>query len=507
MANKIIDLNLLYPEPMRSDVKRGPTPKQNEFTNKILDPNGPKFVGYYGGYGSGKTLTLCVNMIIQGILFGGEYVIARQNMPELRRTTMKQFLELVPRELLLEHRVADAEVHIKSSKGKAVFYFVGVEEPGKLDSLNLSGFAIDESSYTSEEAFIKLQGRLRNPKGLRKGIIVGNPKGRNWVYKRFVSKQNLQEVPGIYTLEEVRSQYNMIVAPSTENPHLPEGYVEAMLASYSKERINRDIYGSFDSFEGMIYTEFDRATHVVKPFKIPEDWPRYIGVDHGFRNPSAWVFGAVSPDGEIYIYDEFYKSEWTIPEIINGKRDEEGKLVEGGVMHKIGKQAIVEARIDPSTKANKGRTNSKGEAVSDYTIYVDELPDGFPLMLANNSVSTGIDRVKGYLKVDEKVGRPRCFIFDTCTHLLDEAGEYRWKELSAGRQGHENEKEEPHKHNDHAMDAWRYLMMSQPEPHEDIDDWYHKHNVAKDSTAARLHEDLEKLRNPVVATDPFGDGI
>jgi hypothetical protein len=44
-------------------------------------------MAYFGGVGSGKSLILCITMLIQGIMHGGEYVIARQYMPELKRTT------------------------------------------------------------------------------------------------------------------------------------------------------------------------------------------------------------------------------------------------------------------------------------------------------------------------------------------------------------------------------------------------------------------------------------
>ena len=53
-----IDLNLCFPEPAPG-LARGPLPKQAQFLNMVLDRNGPNFIGYYGGYGSGKSLILC----------------------------------------------------------------------------------------------------------------------------------------------------------------------------------------------------------------------------------------------------------------------------------------------------------------------------------------------------------------------------------------------------------------------------------------------------------------
>jgi PBSX family phage terminase large subunit len=474
-----IDLNKLFPPD--AEGRHQPLPKQAEFLRKVLDPNGPQYVAYYGGFGSGKSVVLCAAVITQAVLYGGEYVVARHFMPELRRTTMKTFVEMLPKELLVELRVADAEVHILSKAGKAVVYFVGLDEPGKLDSLNLSGFAIDEASQTSEEAFLKLQGRLRNKKGLRKGLMVGNPKGRDHVYRYFVSKATVKP--------DKRHMYAMIVAPSTENVHLPDGYIEGMLSTYSKERIQRDIMGSFDSFEGMIYNDFSRQTHVVEPYEIPKEWTRVIGLDHGFTNPAAAIFGAVDNDGNLVIYDEFYEREWLIEDI-----------VKKGIVPKVGTDKISGIYIDPSTKAKRNQAN--GRVYSDFSTYVENLPDNLPLLSANNEVSTGIDRVKTFLKVDPKTKRPRLTIFSTCRNLLEEIGEYRWAELSASQEGNKNQKEEPRKYNDHAMDALRYLVMSRPDPAKPKDLPAYKQGFMTPSK--QIQAELAELRNPK-PKDPFGD--
>jgi PBSX family phage terminase large subunit len=409
-----------------------------------MDPNGPEFIAYYGGYGSGKSLVLCVINIMWGVLFGGEYIISRQFMPELRRTTMKLFKELLPKELLIEERIADAQFRIRSAKGEALFHFVGLDEPGKLDSLTLDGVSIDEASQTSEEALLKLQGRIRGKKGLRKILLVGNPKGHDFVYKYFIKQDCFTEFKDpiskkMVTVEQQRRKYRMIVAPSTENVHLPPNYVAQMLQSYSPERIQRDIMGSFDAFQGQVYTEFRRDVHVIKGFRIPDDWTKFIGLDHGYVNPCAIVWVAVDYDGNLYAYREMYKREWKIDEIVNGNKD----TGEHGIVGLSKGEKIEGIWIDPSTKADRGKE-------SDYTTYLENLPKNISLLPANNSVSTGIDRVKQYMRVNERTGRPRLYIFDSCSNLIDELIKYRWEELAPGSENKKNNKEAPVKKDDHA---------------------------------------------------------
>lgn len=433
--------------------KQGPLPKQLEFFNAVMDKNGAKFVAYVGGVGSGKSLIGCVSILAQAVMYGGEYLIARLYMPELRRTTYKTFLEICPPELIIEHKIAEASIKLKSASGKpALIIFGQLEEPDKHRSLNLSGYYIDEANQVSEEAFTLLNTRLRNQLGLRKGIITTNPKGHDWIYSYWV-KQDFAE--------DIKKYYYLVKASSRDNIHLPEGYIQTMLSTFSEERIRREIEGEFDAFEGQVYTEFRRDTHVVKPFRIPDEWPRIVGIDHGYRNPSAWVWGAVDGDGAVYIYREFYKSEWLVKEIVKGN-PLEGKI---GTLQLQGKEKIEVAAIDPSTR---NRSGVDGESVLDE--YMEYLPMEFPLIMANNKKELGIDRVKRYLKIDPKTGKPLLYIFDTCTNLIDELVKYRYQELNPAAVGKTAEKEEPYKVDDHALDALRYLIMTRPDPYVEKED-------------------------------------
>jgi hypothetical protein len=237
--------------------------------------------------------------------------------------------------------------------------------------------------------------------------------------------------------------FHLVRAPSTENVHLPEGYIEAMMATWSKDRIEREIMGSFDSFEGKIYEEFRPEIHCITPFAIPKEWPRYIGIDHGFRNPAAWVYCAVGPDGEIYVYNEFYEKEYLIKDIVFNN------------LKKLGNEKITQAVIDPSVNARRGTT---GE--SDLDEYYRWLPKEFPISMANNDVAVGIDRLKQYIRINPKSGKPLIYIFNTCKKLVHEITQYRYQELKAGESNRKAQKEEPLKVNDHACFVGSTLVLT-----------------------------------------------
>jgi phage terminase large subunit len=474
--SKVIDLTQCFP--LGEDGKRGPLPKQREFLDAVLGQQ-KRYVRYSGGIGSGKTMIGCIAVIHMAVLKQGDYLIGRQFLPELKSTTYKNFLEICPPELVAEIRVADMEVKLWNVEGgKSTIYFRGLEDPDKLRSLNLCAVYVDEAAQVSEGAFMLLQGRLRG-KHWRKLIITQNPGGHDWAWKWFVQQNHITD-------QKIKNLFLNIRAPSTENIHLPEGYVETMMASWSPERIKREIEGSDDVFAGQIYNEFARHVHVIKPFRIPDDWVRRIGIDHGYRNEAAWAYSAIDPDGDVYIYREYYQKEKLIKEIC-----EENKKLWGA------NEVFEQARIDPSTRAARGNTGK-----SDWDTYLEHLPSTFPLMLANNEVRQGIDRMKSYLKPDKR-GRPRLFIFDTCENLIDEIGQYRWKEQPTSQEGRANLKEEPVKHHDHLLDATRYMIMTCPEPTPKIEDPAERNR--RGTLERTLFDELREIKKPSKIKDPFGD--
>lgn len=482
----VIDLNKCFPE--AADGTRQPLPKQSQFLRIALDPKGPKYVAYIGGIGSGKSVIGVISIIAQAVMYPGDYLICRQFMPELLITTYKTFFDLCPPELIVENRVADRMVRIHAQGGKTSnIYFRQLEEPDKFRSMNLSGWLIDEGNQVTEEAFMLLQGRLRGA-GLRKGLLVSNPAGHDWIYRWFFKKDHMKS-------EEAKKAYKLINAPSTENHHLPSGYIESLMQSWSEDRIKREVLGSFDAFEGMVYHEFRRDVHVVKPFRIPDEWERHIRIDHGYRNPAAALLAAVSPEGEVYVYKELYESEWLIKEIILGNQ-KEGKV---GLLERIGaNEKFNTAKIDPSVAARRGSTGA-----SDYDEYLRHWPELLPpLQKARNDVQVGIERVKGYLKVNPRTGRPLLYIFDTCTNLLEEITTYRYPELKPAQQGKKAEMEKPMKVDDHALDALRYLIVDLPEPYK-VDPDLKKKKQYKQIELSLQHE-LEKIRTPG-QKDPFGE--
>ena len=77
---------------------------------------------------------------------------------------------------------------------------------------------------------------------------------------------------------------------------------------------NRYLFGSWDSFEGLIYTEFDENIHVIPEFDTSkDDFVRVISMDYGYQNPMSIHFWDIDHAGNVYCTNEIYQSKLDIP--------------------------------------------------------------------------------------------------------------------------------------------------------------------------------------------------
>lgn len=431
--------------------KYKPLAKQEMFHNSPA-----KFRLYAGGMGSGKTLAGIAEAWKQTLSFPGNFgLVGRATYPELRDTTWKELINfpiivdgqemtIIESPLVASYNKANHE--IVTYNGSTIIGRALDDSFHKLaKGLNLGWCYIDELTEVAQEIFEGISlGRLRIRLKCQKcnrypnegktrcdkcgnltvrhtAFGTTNPEGHDWVWQKFIMNPD--------------PNYFYVQATSEENPNLPSEYIKN-LKGMPEEWQKRYLYGSFDTFQGLVYKEFeDKAPHVIKKFDIPEDWYRFIALDHGFRNPTAILWGAVDRAGRLYIYDEFYG---------NGKRVSELSEI---IKAKSKDQKIQQYLIDPSADADRG-----GE--SGRTI-VDEFADnGIFFNRAKNEVSAGINHVAEYFKT--KDGQPKIKIVEHCHNLRIELQTYRWKDIKIGQQT--NEPEKPQKKNDHCVDALRYMV-------------------------------------------------
>ena len=202
-------------------------------------------------------------------------------------------------------------------------------------------------------------------------------------------------------------------------PHLTDEWKEQALASYSPHEREARSKGIPSLGAGAIYP-YSEDDVVVEPFEIPMWWPRAFGMDVGW-NRTAAVWGAKDPDsGQIYLYSEHYMGAEP-PAVHASAIKSRGDWIWGAV--------------DPRADA---RSQVDGKRLID--LYDQE---GLSLIPADNSVESGI------YKIGQALASGQIKIFSTLRNVLSEYRVYR-----------RDEKGKVVKKNDHAMDAFRYLIMT-----------------------------------------------
>jgi hypothetical protein len=271
-----------------------PLPSQKRFHE-----SGARFKGFSGPIGSGKSQALCQEAIKLSYQNPGRTgLIGAPTYPMLRDATVAALLESLVKNGI-PHEVNRAENFLVMKETRSKILFRAVEEFERLRGSNLAWFGLDELTYTSEEAWLRLEGRLRDPKAARLcGFAMWTPKGYDWVYERFVAER----VEG----------YEVVTAKAFENRHLLDrvpDYYERLKSSYDTRFYQQEVLGEYLHLHaGRVYYAFEREKNIVD-VKVDRKrallWALDFNVD-----PMSSVVAQVGSEG-VVVLDEIVLSRAT----------------------------------------------------------------------------------------------------------------------------------------------------------------------------------------------------
>ncbi|HEY0006931.1 MAG TPA: phage terminase large subunit [Pyrinomonadaceae bacterium] len=176
------------------------------------------------------------------------------------------------------------------------------------------------------------------------------------------------------------------------------------------KRRGRD--GEWVGAEGLFFEEWDDELHVCNPFKIPDDWPIWGALDHGFAHNTA--FGAFTQNQrDIYLIAEHVKNGWLVPQHCLAIR-----------------RQLVRAGIDPRRLKNvvaghdvfQKRGDSGGKTIAAQYAEARDPETNEPIGL--HLTHATLDRIAGARELLELLGnrelgiKPRFRIFRTCPRTI-----------------------------------------------------------------------------------------
>ena len=401
--------------------------------------DGHKIKAYFGGYGSGKTRT-AAEEVIRHILEtpGGTTLIGAQTYPQLNETAKDMFMKCFPDDLIEKYNKKEEKLIVKN--GHTVL-FRSFDEEGKIRSLNLTCFWIEEASEVKYEIYDQLTTRLRNPATKRHlGVLSSNP-DIGWIREEILLKAD--EIHGSdveYHQEEKNPDISVHIAATKLNKYLPPGYIESISRGKPKWWIRRYLEGSFQYSEGMVYPQV--SEHIIPPQEIPEHWERMFGADFGLRHPTVFLAAAIDPEkGVVHIYREHYEAlkpvEYHAKKMLEMMQD----VPPGLIRFVVG---------DPA-----GKKRSEKDFRSLYDHYAEH---GVYFKPGSNKLLDGIIKVYSYLEAGHLK------IHANCVNTIREALNYKYKPAELD----EEPDEKPIDKDNHAMDALRYIIAELPDNPKDL---------------------------------------
>jgi hypothetical protein len=264
-----------------------PLPSQQKFHQSTA-----RFKGFSGPIGSGKSQALCQEAIRLSYQNPGRTgLIGAPTYPMLRDATLTSLTGVLnENEIPYEVNKSDNLMVLKDTGSRILLR--SVDEFERLRGTNLAWFGLDELTYTQEGAWLRLEGRLRDPKAsVRCGFAVWTPKGFDWVYRKFIQNSV--------------SGYESVMAAPYENRFLLEqvpDFYERLKGSYDDNFFRQEVLGDYlNQKGGLVYTAFDRGVNVQRTSADPGRGICWA-VDFNVDPMSSLV--VQMKDGEFRVLDE-----------------------------------------------------------------------------------------------------------------------------------------------------------------------------------------------------------
>lgn len=340
---------------------------------------------------------------------------------------------------------------------------------------------IDELTHFTELIYRFLRNRVRMvgikvPKSLEglfpRIVASGNPGniGHLFVKNTFIDKLVPLEIKRMEPREGGMLR-QFIPAKLEDNPSMTEHdplYVHRLEGLGSAELVKAMRHGDWDVVEGAFFDCWSSSMHVLRPFEVPKEWPRFISGDWGSARPFSfgwWAVvsddyqhdGMILPRGALIRYREWYGMEKDKPntglkltseqvgaglkkrnidKVMHGVLDPAAFAEDGGPSHA---ERILKSSGIAFRRADNKRVPTRGamggwDMMRQRFIGIDPILDEHDKLLA--------------------VTQPMIYVFSTCRDSIRTIPVLQHDDLRPEDLDTNGE--------DHAADEWRYVCMSRP---------------------------------------------
>lgn len=421
-----------------------------------------RFPLYGGSKGCGKSLCVRLDHYLRSITIPNHHsLIIRRKLTELRRS----HLRFVPRELEIISEGRPGFVWKPSDVGAGVAHFPNgsliefghcqfEEDADDYLSAQYAQISFDEIVTFTEYQYLTICSCARTTiPGLATRVGGATNPAAGWAKRRWIDKDITPEEDPTYG---DGADYEYIAALPSDNPHLNWSEYMRMLNRLPEGLRKAYLEGSWDSFTGQFFPEFNRQRHVLTEdeypdgfargvYKLGPGYERTVGLDWGYGHEGVALWTVLHPDGTWVIEDEH---------VFNGPHRD--KYVAAEIAQQLLERTASRGwtvstwMCDPKMDDNTGGND---EGLTHFDIFRRE---GVPVRKASNDRPNGWGRVRAWLRVNPLTGKPFLRIHPRCRYLI---------RTMAALVMDENKPEDCDTDGpDHACDALRYLAMSHLAP-------------------------------------------
>lgn len=308
----------------------------------------------------------------------------------------------------------------------------GLDKPEKTYSAEYDTINVFESVECTENEIEQLLRALRSGKMPWQQLVCDcNPSAeRHWL--------NVRASQGWFERITTRHTDNPRFFDAGEWTRDGKQFLKSLEALTGHRRL-RLLEGRWCSAEGVVYDEWDAATHIIDAMPTNwQTWRKFRSIDFGFNDPFVCQWWADSGEA-LYLYREIYMSSRIVEDHARQ------------ILH------LSEGEDYTHTVADHDREDR--ETLHRHGVWT--LP-------ASKEIERGLDVVKARLRVREN-GKPRMYVLRSAhvesdrkleiakrpMRTLDEFDSYVWQQRKDGMA-----RDIPLDRDNHGMDAMRYAIMS-----------------------------------------------
>lgn len=375
-------------------------------------------------------------------------------------------------------RVRQSKIHV-----------FGWLDPGRALSAEFGSIGVDQAEQLEYRHYTVAQTRLRqndpwiNARAERMGIaplqmsLICNPEdNEHWIAKEFDPEGGMRLVTnanGAVTADVILSSF------SDNDENLPPGYNERLEGLRGTVFYDRLVLGKWARAEGLVYPMYDPTVHVIDTpasWSVwggfpPPHWPRYRGIDFGYRNPFVCLWLAQDPaSGEFHMY-----REWSMGDRLTS--DHAMVLVE----HEQAEIAALRAHADEEQAVAMRPYLNELNVVGSYTDHEPEKAAmlgrcGIHSTMAKKDIHGAIQVISAALNKRTLYIHRNSLIEEDRTaanrklpnSLARELSVLRWTKMAeSAANPNDGKREKPIDANNHRIDALGYVLYSidsRPQP-------------------------------------------